>query len=114
MAFLENLLRVAAAAIIVVAVAEISKKSPRLGAVLLSLPNVSILAFIFGWVQHHDLPAMSRMAQQTLILVPLGLPFFAPLSCAARLGWDFWLSLAAGVALAALTIGAWLLLAPRL
>jgi hypothetical protein len=53
------------------------------------------------------------MAQQTLVLVPLGLPFFVPLACAARFGWNFWLSVAAGVALAALTIGAWLILAPQ-
>ncbi|BBO32093.1 hypothetical protein PLANPX_1705 [Lacipirellula parvula] len=38
-------LRVAIVTVIVVSVAEVSKRSPRLGAVLLSLPLVSLLAF---------------------------------------------------------------------
>ena len=107
-----NVLRVFVVAIIVVAVAEISKRSPRLGAVLLSLPIMSILAFQFSWLQHRDLPALSRMARDTIVLVPLGLPFFVPFALAQRLGWNFWACLAAGILLATLTIGAWLLLSP--
>jgi hypothetical protein len=110
MGVLWNIVRVALVAVIVVSVAEVSKRSPRLGAVLLSLPIVSILAFVFSWVQHHDLPAISRMAKDTLVLVPLGLPFFIPLACAAHFGWNYWLSLLAGVLLATISIGAWLLL----
>jgi hypothetical protein len=111
MGVLWNVLRVALVALIVVTVAEVSKRSPRLGAVLLSLPIVSILAFLFSWIQHRDLPAISQMAKDTLVLVPLGLPFFIPLACAAHFGWNFWLSLVAGVLLAAISIGTWLLLA---
>ena len=70
--------RVAVVALIVVAVAEISKRSPRLGAVLLSLPIMSILAFQFSWRQHHDLPSLSRMARDTLAFVPRSLPFSSP------------------------------------
>lgn len=93
-----NVVRVAVVAVIVVAVAEISKRSPRLGAVLLSLPIMSILAFQFSWWQHHDLPSLSRMARDTLVLVPLSLPFFIPFVLAERLGWSFWGCLAAGLA----------------
>lgn len=103
-------LRVALVAVIVVSVAEVSKRSPRLGAVLLSLPLVSLLAFMFGWMQHHDLPAISKMARETLVLVPLGLPFFIPLAAANYFGWGFWPAFAAGVVLASATIGAWLVL----
>ena len=95
---------------IVVVVAEVSKRSPRMGAILLSLPVVSILAFIFSWLQHRDLPAISQMAKDTLIFVPLGMPCFVPLAFAARFGWNYWIALSAGVILASLTIGAWLLL----
>jgi hypothetical protein len=109
MGLLSNIVRVALVAVIVVAVAEVSKRSPRLGALLLSLPIVSILAFAFSWVQHHDLPAISQMAKDTLVLVPLGLPFFVPIACAAHFGWNFWLSAAAGMILASITIGAWLI-----
>jgi predicted ABC-type exoprotein transport system permease subunit len=104
-----NVLRVAIAAAIIVAVAELSKRFPRYGALLLSLPLMSILAFAFSWRQHHDLPTISRLAKETLILVPLGLPFFVPLAFAGQFGWSFWPAFAAGVVLASISIGAWLL-----
>lgn len=109
MGMLANALRVLVAAVILVAVAEISKRHPRYGALLLSLPLVSILAFVFGWHQHHDLSAASKLARETLVLVPLGLPFFVPLAFATQLGLNFWTAFAAGVLLATVSISAWML-----
>lgn len=103
-------LRIAIVAVIVVSVAEVSKRSPRLGAVLLSLPLVSVLAFLFGWMQHRDITAVSRMARDTLILVPLGLPFFIPLAMAEHFGWGFYPSFIGGIVLATVTIVGWLIL----
>lgn len=99
-----NIVRVAVVAITIVAVAELSKRYPRYGALLLSLPIVSILAFLLSWFQHRDLPAVSRLARETLVLVPLSLPFFVPFALAPRLGFDFWSSFGAGILLASLTI----------
>jgi hypothetical protein len=107
-----NLVRVVVVAVTVVAVAELSKRYPRYGALLLSLPIVSILAFLLSWFQHRDLPAVSRLARETLILVPLGLPFFLPFAFANRWGLDFWSCLIAGLVLASVTIGAWMWLGP--
>jgi hypothetical protein len=107
-----NIIRVAIAAAIIVAVAELSKRYPRYGGLLLSLPVISILAFLFSWVQHHDLPAISKLAQETLILVLLGLPFFVPLAFAGQLGIGFWAAMISGTILASLSVGAWLLLGP--
>ena len=100
-------------AAVIVAVAEISQRYPRLGALLLTLPTVSILAFCMSWQQHQDLPAISRLARETLILVPLGLPFFLPLAFADRLGLGFWSASALGLVLASLSIGAWFAFGPR-
>ncbi|MEX0612534.1 MAG: hypothetical protein WD738_18860 [Pirellulales bacterium] len=107
MGFWWNVLRVAVAAVTVVAVSELSGRFPRLGALLLSLPVISILAFIFSWAQHRNLAAVSQMARETLVLVPLGLVFFVPLALAERLHWSFWPAFALGVILAALMIGLW-------
>ena len=103
-----NIVRVAIAAVTIVVVAELSKRYPRYGALLLSLPITSILAFVFSWQQHHDMPALAKLAKETLILVPLGLPFFIPLAYAGQMGWSFWPALVGGLVLASLTIGAWL------
>ncbi len=107
-----NILRAAIAAAIIVAVAELSKRYPRYGALLLSLPIISILAFVMSWLQYHDLPAISKLAKETFVLVLLGLPFIVPLMFSSQLGLGFWPSLAIGILLASLTIGAWLLFAP--
>ena len=40
-----------------------------------------------------------RLARETLVLVPLGLPFFIPLAFASRLGLGFWPALGAGIVL---------------
>jgi hypothetical protein len=108
-----NILRVLIAAVTIVAVAELSKRYPRYGALLLSLPIVSILAFAMSWYQHHDMVAISKLAKETLILVPLGLPFFVPFAFANELGIGFWLTMALGLGLAAATIGGWFLLGPN-
>jgi hypothetical protein len=107
-----NVLRVILVAVIVVSVAELSKRQPRLGGLLLSLPLMSILAFLVSYLQHHDLPSVSRLAKDTLILVPLGLPFFLPLAFAQRLGIGFGTAMVLGVVLASLTIGVWLVYGP--
>ena len=112
MALAWNVARVAIVAVIIVVVGEVSRRYPRAGALLLSLPTVSILAFLVAWSQHHDLKAISQLARETLILVPLGLPFFLPLAFANRLGLDFWTALIAGIVLASVTVGLWLAFAP--
>lgn len=99
--------RILLAAIVVVAVAEVSKRQPRYGAVLLSLPIVSMLSFLFSWFQHRDLPAISKLARETLMLVPLGLPFFVPFAFADRLGMSFWTCFATGATLGTVTIMTW-------
>ena len=106
-------LRACVAAAVVVAVAEVSNRFPRLGALLLTVPVVSVIAFVATWTKDGDLPAISRLARETLVLVPLGLPFFVPLAFADRLGLSFWSAFSAGLVLASATIGLRFWLGPR-
>ncbi len=48
------LLRVVIPVLTILAVSEVSRRSPRLGALLLTLPLVSILAFGAAWSRDHD------------------------------------------------------------
>lgn len=108
-----TLLRGLIAAVIVIGVTELSNRQPRIGALLLTLPLVSVLAFIMSWNKHQDLSAISNLARETLILVPLGLPFFVPFAIAHRTGLSFWPTFVVGLALASMTIGTWLWIAPK-
>jgi hypothetical protein len=97
---------------IIVAVSEISPRFPRWGAVLLSLPIVSLLAFVWTWIDQANLSTISRLARETLVLVPLGLPFFIPLAFSERLHLGFWSALALGLGITTVTLGVWLRYVP--
>jgi hypothetical protein len=94
------LIKAILSAAIIVAVSELSRRSPRLGGFLLTLPIVSVLALTTTWLRDHDLKNVSQLARETLILVPLGLPFFVPLAFAERLGLGFWAAIVWGIAAA--------------
>lgn len=65
-----------------------------------------------AWNKDHDIVAISKLARETLILVPLGLPFFVPLAISTKTGLSFWPSFVIGVLLASVTIGAWFRFGP--
>jgi len=101
------------AGLVVAGVTELADRFPRLGALLLTLPIVSIVAFVAVWNKEQDMNTLSRLARETLVLVPLGLPFFVPLAFSERLGLSFWSAFTAGIVLASMTIGCWFLLGPK-
>ncbi len=99
--------RAVIAGLIVAGVSELSNRNPRLGALLLSLPIISIIAFIAVWTKEQNIETTARLARETLILVPLGLPFFVPLAFSQRIGLGFWSAFALGILLASVTISLW-------
>ena len=107
------ILKALISAAVIVAVAEVSGRVPRLGALLLTLPLISILAFIMTWNKEQEMGTITALARETMILVPLGLPFFVPFALANRTGLSFWPTFVIGVPLASLTIGTWFWLARR-
>jgi hypothetical protein len=106
------IVRTLIAALIVGVVSEVAHRAPRVGAVLLTLPIVSIMAFLMTWYRDHDLKNLQQLSRETLILVPLGLPVFVPLAFADRFGLGFWSALTIGVVIGVLVIGAWLAFGP--
>ena len=100
------------AGLIVAGVSELANRLPRLGALLLTLPIVSIIAFSAVWQKEQDLAVVSKLARETLILVPLGLPFFIPMAFAERIGIGYWTAFGLGIFIASITIGLWFFLGP--
>ncbi|MDX1924871.1 MAG: DUF3147 family protein [Pirellulaceae bacterium] len=100
-------------AVVIVLVSEISGRSPRLGGLLLSLPIVSILAFVLTWQMQRDMAVITGLARETLILVPLGLPFFVPFALASRTGLTFWPSFFSGILMVVATIGGYFAISTR-
>jgi hypothetical protein len=86
---------------IVLIVSEVAKRSPALGALIVSLPLVSILAML--WLHHEtrDAARLAAHAEATFWYVLPSLPMFLLLPALLRQGWAFYPSLAACVLLTA-------------
>ena len=94
-------LRTIISAVILVAVAEIAKRSTVLGALIASLPLTSLLAFVWLYRDTHDVAAISSLSLDIFWLVIPSLALFLALPLFIRLGWGFWLSLAGAIAVTA-------------
>ena len=70
------LLKAGISAIIIVAVSEIAKRSPGVGALFASLPLVSVLGMIWLWRDTHDPVRMAAHAGATFWFVLPSLPMF--------------------------------------
>ena len=102
------------AGIMIAAIAEIGRRLPAMGALIASLPLVSILGMIFLWHARPDAENMAVHTQATFWYVLPSLPMFLLMPILLRAGWPFWLSLAAGCALTIALYGAMLMIVPRL
>ena len=93
---------------IIAAASEVAKRSPALGAVILSLPLVSVLAFVWLWRDTGDKEAIASLSQSTFWFVLPTLPMFLVLPALLRNDLSFWSALAASCLL---TVGLYFLAA---
>ncbi len=90
---------------IVALVSEIARRSPSLGALVVSLPLVSILAMIWLWRDTADPGRIADHAFATFWYVLPSMPMFLVLPLLLRAEWRFWPALAA---CCVLTVGLYL------
>ncbi len=100
--------------LIIAVVSEVARRSPGLGALIVSLPLVSILAMVWLWRDTGDPERVAGHAQATFWLVLPTLPMFLALPWMLRQGMGFWpaLGLACLLTVALYLLTLWLL--PRL
>lgn len=84
---------------IIAAVSEIAKRSPGFGALVASLPLVSVLGMIWLWRDTRDPVRMAAHASATFWFVLPSLPMFLLIPALLRSGVPFWVALAAGCAM---------------
>jgi uncharacterized membrane protein (GlpM family) len=80
-------------ALIIVLVGEISKRSHALAALLLALPLVSVISFIWLYVETQDKVKIADMSYETFWYVLPTLPMFLLLSHLLRRDFNFYLAL---------------------
>lgn len=79
--------------ILIMAVSEAAKRSPAIGALVASLPLVSVLAMIWLWRDTGDGERIAAHAEATFWYVLPSLPMFLALPAMLRNGFGFWVSL---------------------
>jgi uncharacterized membrane protein (GlpM family) len=72
-------IKVLISAILIVAISELSKKSSLLGAILASIPLVSVMAFIWLYVDTKNIDAISKLSISIFWLVIPSLVLFVSL-----------------------------------
>ena len=92
-------LKAAWSGIVIAAASAAARRAPTVGALILSLPLVSVLAFIWLWRDTGDTARIAATAQSTFWYVLPTLPMFLVVPALLRHGVGFWPALAAGCAL---------------
>jgi hypothetical protein len=96
---------------IIATASEIAKRSPVFGAVILSLPLISLLAFTWLWRDTGDKEAVATFSQSTFWFVLPTLPMFLVLPELLRNDFDFWpaLLISCGLTVVLYSMAVWLL-----
>lgn len=100
--------------ILIAAASEMAKRFPGFGALIASLPLVSVIGMIWLWSDKPDAENMAVHAGATFWYVLPSLPMFLLIPVLLRAGVPFWLSLTLGCLLTVALYSAMTIWGPRL
>ncbi|WP_267388646.1 DUF3147 family protein [Sphingomonas sp. GC_Shp_3] len=106
-------LKAAVSGILIASASTIAKRYPGFGALIASLPLVSVLGMIWLWGERPDAANMAAHSQATFWYVLPSLPMFLLIPALLRNGASFWAALLIGCLLTVALYAAMTWLAPR-
>jgi len=99
--------------LLIALISEIGRKLPAVGALVASLPLVSVLGMILLWRARPDAENMAIHAEATFWYVLPSLPMFLLIPALLRSGAPFWIALMAGCVLTVALYLAMMQIGPR-
>lgn len=93
------IIKAAISGIIIAIVSEVARRAPGVGALIASLPLISVLGMIWLWRDTGDTVRMAEHAQATFWFVLPSLPMFLVIPLLLNRGMGFWPALTMGCAL---------------
>jgi len=102
------IIKVLLSSVTIVAISEISKRSTTMGSILASVPLVSLLAFVWLYIDTRDTAKIADLSQGVFWLVIPSLIFFILFPVLLKKQVDFWISL--GISLSVMVIGYFIML----
>ena len=106
-------IKAALSGIIIAIVSEVARRNPGWGALIASLPLISILGMIWLWRDTADPVRLAAHAEATFWFVLPSLPMFLLVPLLLRQGMGFWMALALGCVLTMALYGATTLIGAR-
>lgn len=107
-------IKAAVSGVLIALASSLAKRYPGTGALIASLPLVSILGMIWLWHERPDVENMAAHAKATFWYVLPSLPMFLLIPYLLRHGTGFWLALFAGCALTVFLYSLVVWLGPRI
>lgn len=102
------LIKIAVTTVLIVAISEIAKRSSFAGALLASIPLISVLAMFWLYIDTRDITKVSALASSIFWLVLPSLALFVTLPLLLKQGLHFYLSIGLSIGL---TVGCyWLMI----
>jgi hypothetical protein len=95
-------IKAALSGVLIAAASEVARRHAGIGALIASLPLISVLGMIWLWRDTHDPARLADHAAATLWYVLPSLPMFVLIPVMLRAGAGFWPALLAGCALTVL------------
>jgi hypothetical protein len=99
--------------VIIALIAYIGKKAPAAGALVASLPLISIMGMIWLWRDTSDSALLANHAEATFWYVLPSLPMFLLIPGLLRAGHGFWIALSSGIGLTIILYLATIVIAAR-
>jgi len=105
--------KAALSGIIIAIVSEIARRSPGFGGLIVSLPLISLLTFVWLWRDTGDATRIAALSHSAFWFFLPSMPLFLVLPALLRAGLGFWAALALACLLTIALYGAMALAAPR-
>ena len=83
--------------VLIVIISELASKNPGFGALIASLPLISIFAMVWMWLENKNINNIADHAEATFWLVIPSLPMFLIIAFLLRSNWNFWMVLAISI-----------------
>ena len=91
------ILKILISALLIVAISELAKRSSLMGAIVASIPLVSIMAMIWLYIDTQDVEKISAFSVNIFWLILPSLVLFIALSVFLKIGWGFYVSLSISI-----------------